>query len=152
MHQCTDSREFVVPEEVAVKKREKEHPLSFNKRENEINLRRCQKQQFYDAQVCRHLCSQSLVRETWKKEAFTPCENICFELSKTRNSAGEICPFEKYCPNGCPCEHYQCEKITREQMMVPVWELKKQTKIKGRVLTKFNPSTGGRQILSIAWK
>ena len=133
LNQCTESKEFVVPEEIAARELPKETQDVFTKRENEINLRRCKKQQFYDSQVCRHLCSTSLVRETWKKPAFSPCENICFELTRTQNSAGQICPFEKYCPNGCPCEHYECEKIPIEQQMVPVWELKNKTVVEGRV-------------------
>ena len=133
LHQCIDSKEFVVPEEVAAREIFINKPDEFTARENEINLRRCKKQQFYDSQVCRHLCSTSLVRETWKKPAFSPCENICFELTRTQNSAGQICPFEKYCPNGCPCEHYECEKIPIEQQMVPVWELKNITVVEGRV-------------------
>ena len=133
LNQCTESKEFVVPEEVAARERPKERKYVFTKRENEINLRRCKKQQFYDSQVCRHLCSMSLVREAWKKPAFSPCENICFELTRTQNAAGQICPFEKYCPNGCPCKYYECEKIWREQKMVPVWELKNKTIIEGRV-------------------
>lgn len=51
---------------------------------------------------------------------------ICFEL--TRTLAGEICPYEKNCPTGCPCKQYQCEKLINEQEYIPVWNLNEKTK------------------------
>ena len=86
-----------------------------------------------DRFICRHLCSQSLVLESTKNKAFNNCEEICFELTRSHNFAGEICPFEKYCKGGCPCPFYQCEKIENEKTLVPVWDLKKNEIIEGRL-------------------
>ena len=55
---------------------------------------------------------------------------VCFELTQTHDAAGAICPYEKQCPEGCPCAHYQCEKIINEQEYIPVWDLNKKTTIK----------------------
>jgi hypothetical protein len=82
--------------------------------------------QIEDARLCRHLCSTTLVLKTKTNTVFSNCEVICFEL--TRTLAGEICPYEKYCPNGCPCKQYQCEKLINEQEYIPVWNLKEKTK------------------------
>ena len=55
------------------------------------------------------------------------CEEICFELTRSSES-GKICPYQKYCPNGCPCKHYVCEKIRiNDQQEVAVWDLESKT-------------------------
>ena len=42
--------------------------------------------------------------------------------------SGKICPFQKYCPNGCPCNDYVCEKIgDKDQQELPVWDLESKT-------------------------
>ena len=84
---------------------------------------------FYDQSICRHLCSRSLILESTRKTAISPCEKICFELTKSFAFAGLICPFEKYCIKGCPCEHYRCKKIEFQQEKVPVWDLSKRKTI-----------------------
>ena len=80
-----------------------------------------------------HCCSQSLVLESTTNKAFPPCDQICFELTRSHDFAGEVCPFEKYCQRGCPCLFYQCEKIDNEQTLVPVWDLKRGKIIKGKL-------------------
>lgn len=87
-----------------------------------------------DRFICRHLCSNSLVLESTGKKAFSSCDQICFEVTRSHASAGEICPFEKYCKDGCPCPFYQCEKVTNKQTLVPVFELKKKKNIKGKLM------------------
>ena len=131
LYKCTSTRVFEQPEEFVLPKRLVSPPLLFTKKENDVNLRRCKKQNFYDARLCRHLCSTTLVLDTKTTADFSKCEMICFELTKTHTAAGQICPFEKYCPNGCPCKHYQCEKLINEQEFIPVWDLndKKRTSV-----------------------
>ena len=49
--------------------------------------------------------------------------------------SSEICPFEKNCPNGCPCPFYKCESIDTREMTFgfyynssdPLFELEDQT-------------------------
>ena len=76
-----------------------------------------------DRYICRQLCSQSLFLESTETRGFNPCEKMCFELTRSYDFAGEVCPFEKYCKRGCPCRFYQCEKIENAQTLVPVWKL-----------------------------
>ena len=103
-------------------------PRKFDEKDNRVNLRRCKKNKFYDATVCRHLCSMTLVLKSKKTSQVNGCEKICFELTKSHESAGEICPYQKYCPNGCPCKHYVCDKITEnDQERIPVWDLGSKT-------------------------
>lgn len=123
------TREFHQPEHFIQPLRRAEPQISFTDKENEINLRRCKKQKFYDQSICRHLCSRSLILESTRKTAISPCEKICFELTKSFAFAGLICPFEKYCIKGCPCEHYRCKKIEFQQEKVPVWDLSKRKTI-----------------------
>ena len=152
LHDCIGTGNFTQPAEVALPKRENLLPLTFTDRENEINQQRCKKQKFYamwfksfimnfvllsgekpkiDRFICRHLCSQSLVLESTTNKAFDRCEEMCFELTRSHNFAGEMCPFEKYCDKGCPCLFYQCEKVVDEQTLIPVWDLKKSKEYKG---------------------
>ena len=131
MQKCFETKEFEQPEPVFKYKRKEQKPLVFDEKDNKINLRRCKKEKFYDASICRHLCSSSLVLKSRKSLPTNSCEDICFELTKSAKSAGEICPFQKYCPNGCPCQFYQCEKISgKEQEKIPVWDLYSQTERK----------------------
>ena len=76
-----------------------------------------------DQLLCRHLCSQSVVLKSRKTIAVTPCEKMCFELTRSFDNAGEICPSEKYCRKGCPCQFYHCQKIMNEQTLAPTWDL-----------------------------
>ena len=111
MQTCFETKEFKQPELVASHKPKNIKPLIFDEKDNSVNLRRCKKKQFYDASICRHLCSSSLVLKSKKLSPINSCEEICFELTRSSESSGEICPFQKYCPSGCPCKHYNCEKI-----------------------------------------
>ena len=143
LHDCIGTGTFTQPPKVELQEKAIEPPLSFTDRENEINQLRCKKKKFYamffqiikskilhlwinhakDRFICRHLCSQSLVMESTRNKAFSSCEKICFELTRSYYFAGEVCPFEKYCSTGCPCRFYQCEKVENEQTLVPVWDL-----------------------------
>ena len=125
MKQCHTTREFILPKAVSKVKQVKASSLEFSQEENEVNLRRCQKKRFYDQKVCRHLCSNTLVLKSTRTHPITPCESICFGLTRTSDAAGEVCPFQKYCPKGCPCPYYQCGKLDSPQKLVPVFELKK---------------------------
>ena len=123
MKQCHETEKFILPEPVSTIENVEVEPLIFSNEENEVNLRRCQKKQFYDQAVCRHLCSKTLVLESTRTNPISPCESICFELTKSSDSAGEVCPTQKYCQNGCPCPFYECEKLEFEQRLVPVFDL-----------------------------
>ena len=124
MKQCHKTKEFTLPEPIAKIERENSKPLEFSQEENQINLKRCKKKKFYDQKICRHLCSSSLVLETTRTNPVLPCESICFQLTRSFDSAGEVCPRQKYCRNGCPCPFYDCEKIDDfHQKLIPVFDL-----------------------------
>ena len=139
MKQCFETEEFILPEPVSPYERAKPTPLIFSREESEVNRLRCQKKQFYDQKICRHLCSKTLVLELARANPFSPCESMCFELTRSSDSAGEVCPFQKYCPRGCPCPYYQCEKLNDRQTMIPAFDLEKAETIEIKELTlKFN--------------
>ena len=128
MEECKEKKEFKQPEAVVLIEPKEHKPLIFDEKDNKVNLRRCQKKKFYDASVCRHLCSTTLVLKTKKTSPINNCEEMCFELTRSSELAGEICPFQKYCPNGCPCENYVCDKISaKDQEVIPVWDLESKT-------------------------
>ena len=128
MEECKQKQVFKQPEPVERIEPEKHKPLIFDEKENRVNLRRCKKKKFYDAMICRHLCSSSLVLKSKKNSPIDNCEQICFELTKSSESSGEICPYQKYCAGGCPCKYYDCEKITdKHQEFIPVWDLQSKT-------------------------
>ena len=130
MQQCLQTKEFIQPESVLKYKAEENAPQIFDENENKINQRRCMKKNFYDATICRHLCSTSLVLKSKKTTPSKTCEDICFELTRSSKSAAEICPYQKYCAKGCPCKHYVCEKNTeQDQKLIPVWDLESRTMI-----------------------
>ena len=125
---CLETKEFKQPDTVLQHQIEEQEPITFDEKDNRVNLRRCNKKNFYDAMICRHLCSVSLVLKPKRSLPINSCEEICFELTKSYESAGDICPFQKYCPNGCPCKHYVCEKISaKDQEVIPVWDLDSKT-------------------------
>ena len=131
MKQCFETKEFVVPKPISKIKEQKATALSFTEEENLVHLRRCQKKKFYDAKLCRHICSTSLVLESTRtKGTISPlCESICFELTRSFDGAGDVCPNEKYCKNGCPCPFYQCEKQDGSpQKLTPVFDIQKPTR------------------------
>ena len=61
---------------------------------------------------------------------------MCIQLTRSHEFAGEICPFEKYCLGGCPCQFYHCEKIEKTQRLVPLWNLEKGKIIEGSAISK----------------
>ena len=125
MKQCHQTKEFILPEPVSKIEDNQPAPLVFTDEENEVNLIRCQKKKFYDAKICRHICSNSLVLESTRTNAISPCESICFELTRSFDSAGDVCPGEKYCINGCPCPYYKCEKLDDSpQKLIPAFDLR----------------------------
>ena len=124
MKQCHETREFILPEPISLIKAKETEMLVFSNEENQVNLRRCKKKKFLDQKVCRHLCSNTLILKSMRTHSITPCESICFELTKSFDSAGDVCPTEKYCRNGCPCPFYQCEKTEKDQKFIPVFDLK----------------------------
>ena len=141
MKQCRDTKKFILPEPVSKVEPVKAAPLVFSKEENEVNLRRCQKKRFYDQKVCRHLCSNTLVLKSTRTNPITPCESICFGLTRSFDSAGEVCPFQKYCSKGCPCPYYECEKLESPQKFVPVFDLRKSENSLNLSVPIFNISS-----------
>ena len=123
MKQCYETKKFIIPEPISKIAPVEQKVVKFSKEENDVNLHRCQKKKFYDQKICRHLCSTTLVLTTTRTNPISPCETICFELTRSFDSAGEICPFQKYCPAGCPCPYYECEKIELPQKFIPVFDL-----------------------------
>ena len=126
MKECFITKEFNLPGPIS-KIQAKEEVVVYSDDENEVNLRRCMKKKFYDQKICRHLCSKTLVLETKRRVPFSPCESICFELTRSFDSAGEVCPTQKYCPRGCPCPYYECEKFEKRQTMIPAFDLQKNS-------------------------
>ena len=130
MKQCFQTNEFIFPEPVKEIRQIESEPVVFTEEENQINLRRCQKKKFYHAKECRYLCSTTIVLESTRHKPYSPCESICFELTESSLSAGEICPWEKRCVTGCPCPFYKCEKITKPiQKLTPYFNLKKSESV-----------------------
>ena len=140
MKKCYETEKFILPEPISELIRQEETQLEFSEEENELNLRRCKKKQFYDQKICRYLCSKTLVLESTRNHSISPCESICFLLTRSFDSAGEICPTQKYCRNGCPCPFYDCEKMGSIQKMVPVFDLQ-QSKADSSLSTTFSPTT-----------
>ena len=127
LKQCYETQEFTLPKPVSMIDNAKTAGLNFTSEENEVNLLRCQKKQFYDQNVCRHLCSKTLVLESTRTNPLSPCESMCFELTRSSKGTGEVCPFQKHCINGCPCRFYECEKFESRQKLVPVFNLHKNS-------------------------
>ena len=129
MQQCHETREFVQPVPVSKIQPMEFKPFIFTEEENEVNLRRCQKKRFFDTKICRHLCSTTLVLESTRTSPVNSCEQMCYELTRSSESSGDICPFQKYCKDGCPCKYYDCEKLSDDdQTQIPVWDLDEKTK------------------------
>lgn len=129
MQQCHETREFKQPVPVSKIQPIQIKPVVFNVEENEVNLRRCQKKRFFDTKICRHLCSTTLVLESKRTSPVNSCEQMCHELTRSSESSGDICPFQKYCKDGCPCQYYNCEKLSDDdQTQIPVWDLEVKTK------------------------
>ena len=128
MTKCFETKEFKQPEPIMKHQPGEPEPRIFDEKENKVNLRRCQKKKFYDAMLCRHLCSTSLVLKSTRTYPINSCDEICFGLTKSSGYAGAICPYQKYCANGCPCKFYSCEKISeKDQEVIPVWDLETKT-------------------------
>ena len=127
MKQCYETEEFILPEPVSKIQAKEKSAAVFTREESDVNRIRCQKKQFYDQKMCRHLCSATLVLRSTKIEPISSCEAMCFELTRTSDSAGAVCPFQKYCLNGCPCPFYDCEKLDSHQKMIPVFHLQNST-------------------------
>ena len=125
MKDCYETKEFILPEPISKMKPAEKEPVRFDKEENHVNLTRCKKKKFYDQKVCRHLCSKTLLLTSTRTKSISPCESMCFELTRSSESAGEVCPTEKYCPYGCPCPFYECEKLDSYQKLAPVFDLQK---------------------------
>jgi hypothetical protein len=128
LHDCKSSRVFnqAEPIETLDQKPKPETILKFTEEENMINLRRCKKQKFHDVKFCKYLCDQI----SFNQDENRICEEICFTLSRSENKAGEICPYQKYCREGCPCAHFECKKTAPErQMFSPVWDLSSSEKM-----------------------
>ena len=125
---CFETRKFLQPKAILQHQPYQPKPLIYDEKDNKVNLRRCKKKQFYDAMLCRHLCSISLVLKSTRRSSTNSCEKICTELTKSSKLAGEICPYQKYCENGCPCKQYACEKIGEKyQEEILVWDLESKT-------------------------
>ena len=142
MKECRETKKFILPEPAMKIEEEVFDQVDFTEEDNEINLFRCKKQQFYDAQICRHLCSKTLVLDTKQTNLQSHCQSICLDLSRASDGAGEICPYEKYCINGCPCLHFNCEKTSSDQKMTPVFDLHNSqvvniTEIEGKFISFF---------------
>ena len=125
MRQCKATEEFILPKPISLMKQEETELMEFSDDENKVNLRRCRKKKFLDQKVCRHLCSNTLILKSTRTHPITPCESICFELTRSSDSAGDVCPSEIYCKNGCPCPFYKCEKTERDQKYIPAFDLEK---------------------------
>ena len=149
MKQCHATEEFIIPEPISKTEHTNVASLVFTEEENKVNLRRCKKKKFLDQKVCRHLCSNTLILTSTRTHSITPCESVCFELTRSFNSSGNVCPTEKYCENGCPCPFYNCEKTDKDPKFVPVFDLKKSDysrksfskgKFKKNTLALFSPA------------
>ena len=104
MRECYETKSFTLPQPVSKIRQVKGAPLEFSKDDNEANLRLCQKKNFYDQKTCRHLCSNTIILESTTTIAVSPCESMCFGLTKTSQSGEQICPTQNLCPTGCPCQ------------------------------------------------
>ena len=126
MKRCFQTKTFILPEPVSLLERNPPELLEFDEEENEVNFRRCRKKKFYDQKICRHLCSRTIYLESSRSSSFSPCDLMCFQLTRSFESAGEVCPFQKYCAKGCPCPSYNCEKVAgSRQKFIPLLDLKK---------------------------
>lgn len=137
MKKCKETKKFILPQQISKIELNENELKVFSVEENEVNLRRCKKKKFYDAKICRHLCSKTLVLETTRTNSISPCESICYVLTRSFDSAGDVCPGEKYCQNGCPCLYYECEKLdASHQKLIPVFNLRKSVSENGKDASK----------------
>ena len=151
MKQCYETEEFFLPKPVSKIEHANDTHLVFSEEENDVNLRRCQKKQFYDQKICRHLCSETLVLESMRTKPISPCESICFELTRTAESSGQVCPSQKYCPLGCPCPHYECEKTDSRQKFVPVFDLEEAVPIASSTMSPQSTSAQSTSTKDWSW-
>ena len=127
LHECKSSRVFIQPEPRTKLDQKPKTELSFTKEENFENVRRCKINKFLDAKTCKYLCRQF---SAILNQEENHCEDLCFTLSRSEKTAGEICPYEKYCPEGCPCPYYDCEKsVADRQKLSPAWDLSSSRKV-----------------------
>ena len=150
MKKCYETKQFKLPVRISQIEQQKKPAEKFTEEENKINLLRCQKKKFYDTKICRHLCSKTLVLESTRNNPISPCESICFQLTRSFDSAGAVCPTEQYCPTGCPCPHYQCEKNNSPQKLIPTFNLEEEETISFLSTTEA-PYTPTSPTMSTLW-
>ncbi|CAG5079487.1 Oidioi.mRNA.OKI2018_I69.PAR.g9264.t1.cds [Oikopleura dioica] len=95
---------------VSYKTRENIDDDFYTKDEQDVNLKKCKRYNFYDLKICEQLCSKI------HKEDVALCRQICRSHLSEKGEINEICPFEKLCPAGCPCIYYQCEHVDTNQV------------------------------------
>ena len=152
LKQCFETKEFYLPQPVSRIDQADPTLLAFSEEENDLNLVRCQKRQFYDQKVCRHLCSKAVTLELRRTDHISPCESMCFQLTRSPDGAGEICPLQKYCPMGCPCPLYKCEKLESSQKLIPVFDLEQTFAADSKAFTEEIEKSGGNiQLITGRW-
>ena len=164
MRECYETKNFTLPQPVSKITQVKGAPVKFTKDDDEANLRRFQKKNFYDQKTCRHLCSNTIILESTTTIAVSPCESMCFGLTKTSQSGEQICPTQNLCPTGCPCQDlkihllvrlkkewifkfgfcpfYECEKLNTRQKLAPFFDLKKKSQDTSVTSEGFTDSNG----------
>ena len=116
-----EEKDFVFPSSnvTILERKTKPKEETFTKEEQEVNLKRCERLNFYgkndficifiklvlDRKVCEKLCVKI------NEEDDVVCEHICETQLSDHGQTQNICPFQEQCPSGCPCPLYECEHV-----------------------------------------
>ncbi|CAG5110971.1 Oidioi.mRNA.OKI2018_I69.chr2.g5317.t1.cds [Oikopleura dioica] len=110
-----DTGEFVYPTKVVLPEaRERADDDFYTNDEQDVNLKRCKRYNYYDLKICEQLCSKI------NEEDVGLCRQICESHLSDNGEMDEICPFEKLCAAGCPCSYFQCEHVDVKKIPL-VW-------------------------------
>ena len=77
-------------------------PTNFSTSDNQANRNHCIFNAKKDQKLCEVLCRNDSLEDN------NECREICRIASDLSDS--NDCPFEKECPEGCPCPKYECKK------------------------------------------
>ncbi|CAG5079896.1 Oidioi.mRNA.OKI2018_I69.PAR.g9411.t1.cds [Oikopleura dioica] len=107
-----EKKDFVFPSSnvTILEKKTKPKEEIFTQEEQEVNLKRCERLNFYDRKVCEKLCVKI------NEEDDVVCKHICETQLSDHGQTQNICPFQEQCPSGCPCPLYECEHIDTEKV------------------------------------
>jgi hypothetical protein len=76
-------------------------PEYFTETEQKANEQQCHYLARVEVKMCETLCDNDIAK-------IYDCLGVCMALGAKTKS--EYCPYERNCPDGCPCSDYDCER------------------------------------------